>query len=122
VGHDATQAQKQQRFLASLKHIPYFEVRLGRLEPRGNTHVEKGVDVAISIDMLSMAVKNVFDTAILVSCDGDFVRAVDAVKDIGKHMEVACFHKAYHLKEHADMIILLNSNSLSGMWLGKNAP
>lgn len=72
VSHDQTQAQKQQRFLAMLKRIPYLEIKLGRLEPRGNTYVEKGIDVAISVDMLSMAVKNVYDTAILVSCDGDY--------------------------------------------------
>ncbi len=121
VGHDAAQAKKQQQFLAGLKHTPYFEIRLGRLEPRGNTHVEKGIDVAISVDMLSMAIKNIYDTAILVSCDGDFAKAVDAVKDTGKHVEVACFQKAYHLKQHADKVTTLNSNSLAGMWLGKPA-
>ena len=51
VSHDPAQAKRQQQFLASLKRIPYLEIKLGRLEPRGNTHVEKGIDVAISVDM-----------------------------------------------------------------------
>jgi len=117
IGQDATQAKKHQRFLASLKHIPYLEVKLGRLEPRGSTYVEKGIDVAISVDMLSMAVKNIYDTAILVSCDGDYVKAIDAVKDTGKHVEVACFQRAYHLRQHADKIIHLDKTSLAGLWL-----
>lgn len=117
VSHDKEQAAKQQKFLASLNFIPYLEVKLGRLEPRGNTHVEKGIDVAISVDMLSMAVKDIYDTAILVSCDGDYVKAVDAVKDTGKHVEVACFPKAYHLKQHADRVIGLDAKTLGAMWL-----
>jgi uncharacterized LabA/DUF88 family protein len=117
VTYDAEQASKQQRFLASLKRIPYLEIKLGRLEPRGNTHIEKGLDVTVSVDMLSMASKNLYDVAILVSCDGDYVKAVDAVKDTGKHVEVACFQKAYHLREHADRIIHLDETSLAGLWL-----
>ena len=117
MSHDQAQAQRQQRFLASLKRVPYLEIKLGRLEPRGGTYVEKGIDVAISVDMLSMAVKNVYDTAILVSCDGDYAHAVDAVKDTGKHVEVACFKRAYHLRQHADKIIHLDKAVLSGLWL-----
>ena len=32
---DPSKVTSQQRFLASLKRIPYFEIKLGRLEPRG---------------------------------------------------------------------------------------
>ena len=109
-------AQSQQKFLEALRRLPYFDVRLGRLEPRGNTFVEKGVDVAISIDMLSMAHKNIYDVAILVSCDGDYVKAVDAVKETGKHVEIACFQKAYQLRQCADKVIHLDKTTLTGLW------
>ncbi len=116
-GQDPQRAKDQQRFFASLGQIPYFDVRLGRLEPRGNTFVEKGVDIAIAVDMLSMAFINAYDTAILVSSDGDFAKAIRAVCDLGKHVEAACFHKAYHVKNEADKVIELNEETLRPLWL-----
>lgn len=110
-------AREQQKFFAALRLLPYFDVRLGRLEPRGNTHVEKGVDVAIAVDMVSMAFKNHYDVAVLVSSDGDFSIAVAAVKDSGKHVEVACFPKSYQLQGVADKVIGLNATSLSGLFI-----
>jgi len=117
VKDDPERVKSQQRFLDRLERIPYLEIKLGRLEPRGNTYIEKGIDVAIAVDMLSMAVKNIYDTAILVSCDGDYVKAVDAVKDTGRHVEVACFARAYRLRQRADKIIHLDTASLAGLWL-----
>lgn len=105
-------AKDQQRFFGALDHIPYFETRLGRLEPRGDVFVEKGVDVRLATDILSMAFRGVYDTAIIVSCDGDFAHALDAVRDMGKHVEVACFQRAYHIKRAADKVIELDDTSL----------
>jgi len=110
------QVKSQQRFFDGLKRISYFDVRLGRLEPRGNTYVEKGVDVQVAVDMLSMAVRNIYDTAILVSCDGDYAVAIRAVKETGKHVEVACFPKAYHVREAADRVRDLNKDTLRDFW------
>jgi len=114
---DPDRAKQQQRFFDRLQKIPYFDVRLGRLEPRGNTFVEKGVDVGLAVDMLSMAVRDLYDTAVLVSCDGDYVTAIRAVQDMGKHVEVACFQKAYHLKAAADKVIPLSTSTLKGLWM-----
>jgi len=83
------QVKSQQSFLNAVRSLPYFEVRLGRLEPRGNTYVEKGVDVRLAVEMLKFAVAGIYDTAILVSGDADFSHAVQAVKDLGKHVELA---------------------------------
>jgi uncharacterized LabA/DUF88 family protein len=109
-------AKNQQRFIEGLRHIPYFEARLGRLEPRGDTYVEKGVDIAIAVAMLSMATRDAYDTCILVSSDGDFVKAVRAVCDVGKHVEVACFRRAYHLRQAADRAIELTEQALQRLW------
>jgi len=81
--------RSQQKFFSALDNVPYLTKKLGRLEKRGNIWVEKGVDVHLAVDMLSMAVKNLYDVAILISGDGDFASAIDAVKDLGKHVEVA---------------------------------
>jgi len=116
---DSSRAAKdQQRFFDKLRMIPYFDVRLGRLEPRGGTFVEKGIDIAIAVDMVTMGYRDAFDTAILVSSDGDFAQAVDAIRETGRHVEVACFPRAYHLKRVADKVIDLDANSLAGLFMG----
>ena len=117
VAHDPQKARRQQKFFDQLQRLPYFDIRLGRLEARDDTLVEKGVDIAIAVDMLSMATHNAYDTAILVSSDGDFAKAVLAVCDLGKHVEVACFPKAYHLRQVADKVVELNASSLADLWL-----
>ena len=119
---DIEKAKGQQRFLAGLGKLRYFDVRLGRLEPRGGTFVEKGVDVAIAIDMLSLAVTGVYDVAVLVSSDGDFEKAVRAVQETGRHVEVACFKRAHRLKQAADIVVDLNSSTLSALWYKPKAP
>lgn len=87
------QYNAQQKLFYALDRTPYFEVRLGRLMKRGSHWTEKGVDVRLGIDLLQHAINNLYDTAILVSGDGDLIHAVQAVKDTGKEVEVAFFKK-----------------------------
>ena len=115
--HDPTGARAQQRFFTALSRIPYLQVRLGRLEPRGDTFIEKGVDVKIAVDMLSMAVRNIYDIAILVSSDGDFAEAIRAVQELGKHVEVAHFARAEAVRRAADKAIELNLSFLRPLLL-----
>ncbi len=83
--------QDQQKFLTALHNTPYLEVRLGGSKMRGATTVQKGVDIMIATDLLRFAWDDRYDIAVLVSGDGDFSYAVQAVKDMGKHVEVAAF-------------------------------
>ncbi len=55
--------RKQQSFFNHLRELPYFEIRLGVLKQREHGMEEKGVDVMIAVDMLSMAYKNQYDVA-----------------------------------------------------------
>jgi uncharacterized LabA/DUF88 family protein len=48
----------------------------------------KGVDIALSKDMLSHAFRGNFDTAILVAGDSDYVPLVEEVKRLGKRVHV----------------------------------
>lgn len=111
--------QSQQRFFENLKRVPYLDLRLGRLEKRGGTTVEKGIDVKVATDMLWQAHNNVYDTAILVSGDADYVPAVEAVKAIGKHVEVAFVTsgRSLDLQQTADKFIALDTSVLSACWL-----
>ena len=71
--------------------IPYLEVKLGIVKQRGDAMVEKGVDMMIGVDILKNAYEDLYDTAILVSGDGDFYPALQAAKDQGRHVEIAAF-------------------------------
>jgi len=109
------QYKRQQRFFASLNALDYFEVKLGRLAHRpGGKMCEKGVDVRLAVDMVAFAAKNLYDVAVLVSADGDFSDAIQYVKDMGKHVEVAYPPpgKLYHLRQICDKFILLDEKYL----------
>lgn len=51
----------------------------------------KGVDIALTKDMLSHAFRNNYQTAILVAGDGDYVPLVEEVKRLGKRVYVWFF-------------------------------
>ena len=51
----------------------------------------KGDDIYLATDMLSFAYENVYDIAILVSGDGDFVPVIKKVQKLGKNVENAYF-------------------------------
>jgi len=111
---DDEKYKSQQKFFSSLESTPYLEVKLGRLEPRGNTFIEKGIDILIAVDMLKYAYDDTYDTAILVSGDGDFAAAVNAVKDRGKHVEHAYFRvPTVALRKACDKYIPLDKDFLT---------
>ncbi|MFQ5805552.1 MAG: NYN domain-containing protein, partial [Phycisphaerae bacterium] len=64
------------------------------------SQVEKGVDVMLAIDMLTLAFKDRYDVAMLISSDGDYKHAIDVVKfETGKVVELhqVMGSKAYDL-------------------------
>lgn len=110
--------RKQQRFLSTLQKLHYFKVVLGRLEPRENTYVEKGVDIALAVDMLEMAFRNVYDVGIVLSGDGDMAKAIEVVQRMGKQIEVACIKSklSYNLSQVSDKSICLDKEYLKDCW------
>jgi uncharacterized LabA/DUF88 family protein len=55
---------------------------------------EKGVDISLAVDMLSMAYKDGYDIGILVAGDSDYLKLVRAVKDTGKKVKVIAIKKS----------------------------
>jgi uncharacterized LabA/DUF88 family protein len=114
--------KRQSAFFNSVNAIPYTELRLGRLVYYNWPNVppyEKGTDVQLAVDMITHSFKDNYDTAILVAGDNDFVSAVQAVKDNGKHIEVALFGKegtSRQLRSAADRVLTINSKLLRGCW------
>ncbi|WP_029551717.1 NYN domain-containing protein [Thermocrinis jamiesonii] len=101
---------RQKRFLEelSLQGIKVKTANLRRL-PSGE-FIEKEVDIMLATDMLSLAYKNVYDTAILVSGDSDFSYTVEEIQSLGKRVENASFKKtsSHILRKVCDRFILLD--------------
>lgn len=117
--------EKQKSFLDSLKLLPRFEVVTGYLQkksiphvkfdptnPKTYVHTEKGTDVSIATDMLSLAYDNSYDVCILVSADSDYVTVIDRVKARGKIVQVAVAKgsRASQLRQHSDEFIELDAH------------
>lgn len=114
--HDSVAAVNQQRFLDAIRHVPYVSTKYRPLKYKGNVPFEKGVDILIATDMLTAALRNCYDTAILVSGDGDFVEVLEEIKRAGKQVENAIFisTRSDALINAADLFIELNKNDLKG--------
>lgn len=108
---DDPASKAHQGFLNYLKRVPYVAVRLGRLERRGESFVEKGVDIQIAVDMLKLAYNDAYDVAVLVSGDGDFADAIKVIQDLGKQVENATFTSlsSQRLSQQADRFIPLEA-------------
>ena len=114
--------KEQQVFFAGITAIPYCELRLGRLVYNNwpnSPPYEKGVDIQLATDMLTHNFRNNYDVSILIAGDNDYVGALQAVKDNGKHIEVALFGKertSMQLRVVADKIITINARLLNKCW------
>jgi uncharacterized LabA/DUF88 family protein len=110
--------REQQEFLDVLKKTPYLEVRLGGMKLSQGVPVEKGIDIMLATDLLHFAWNNLYEVAILVSGDGDFAYALQAAKNMGKHVEVAYFESniSKSMLDVADNRHLLNQEFFKGLW------
>jgi len=113
--------REQQEFLDILRKTPYLEVRLGSTKVAQGIPVEKGIDIMLATDLLYFAWNDFYDVAVLVSGDSDFAYALQAVKNMGKHAEVAYFESGVskELLNIADNRHLLNRSFFSGLWVGR---
>jgi len=114
----------QQDFLGALRETPYLEVRLGGMKLAQGVPVEKGIDVMIVTDLLNLAWEDLYDVAVLVSGDSDFAYALQAVKNLGKYVEVAYFESnvSKDILDVADNKHLIDKNFLKGLWSHKRMP
>jgi uncharacterized LabA/DUF88 family protein len=80
---------------------------------REDIWVEKGVDLALAIDMLVNAYRDLYDTAVLVSGDGDFAPLLTEIQRLRKKVEVAAFESEIgtELRIRADRYIALGNLS-----------
>ena len=70
-----------EKFQESLKTLPRFVVRLGRVLKSERGYRQKGVDVLLAIDLTEISVSRAIDRAILVISDTDYIPAIRKARD-----------------------------------------
>jgi uncharacterized LabA/DUF88 family protein len=100
---------RQMRFYHALEEEG-FHVFKKPLRKRSKSLIEKGIDIALAVDMLALGFQKAYDVAIIVSGDGDFTPAVEVIKSLGLRVEVAIFRNAINpdLRRIADKFIPLD--------------
>lgn len=73
--------QEIETFQESLKTLPRFIVRLGKVLKSGKGYRQKGVDVLLAIDLTEISVTRIIDRAILVISDTDYIPAIRKARD-----------------------------------------
>ena len=121
---DFEKYKSQQRFFEKLKKVPNLRLILCKLLKRKIKdtneyyYILKEDDIHMAVDMIEGVCDNKFDTAILVSGDGDFVPAVNSVKKRGKQVENVYFKNSSsrNLKELCDKSVELTKERLDNFF------
>jgi len=109
---------KQQKFFEKLRRVLNFNLVLCRMQKvkiDGKTIYQvKEDDIHLAVDMVKLAFNKAYDTAILISSDGDFVPAIKVIKEIGRNVENIGFETkfSHHLKQECDKFIKLKKETL----------
>lgn len=110
----------------------YLKTRLDDGAGKISFDGEKGVDIKLATDLITM--NKIYDIAILVSGDADYIPAIHAIKNLGKQVVIVDFKTkhgkflpggAVKLREHADFSFSINYETMLGICrygLGKDDP
>jgi uncharacterized LabA/DUF88 family protein len=130
---DPVSYKQQQDYFLSLKSNPLVDIKLGRRVPRGRNYtcekcghegievsfVQKGVDMILALDIITLANRNAYDTVILIAGDQDFACPLLEVRMLGKTVENAFIDTeawSSQLKDVSDKTIKLDDKYLMDCW------
>jgi uncharacterized LabA/DUF88 family protein len=97
---------KAESFFNSLRRLPRYEVRLGKIAFRGTSlegkplFVQKRVDILLGVDLVLLSAKHMITHAALIAGDSDFLPAVEAAKNEGV---VVHLHHGTKYPPHRDL-------------------
>jgi uncharacterized LabA/DUF88 family protein len=93
--HEGEESKKRHstamKYYSAIEKLPNVELRYGYLQGDKSHPLEKNIDTQISSDMVAHAALGHYDTAVLISNDGDYMSAIENVKKLGKRVEVLFF-------------------------------
>lgn len=120
-----------QRFWARLGWLNDVRPRQGRIVPKTivaecpdcnkkffiNTHIQKGVDTRIVVDVISLAQSDSYDIGIIVSGDSDLAEAIEWVREHTKkkieNAFIPCKSWSEEIRKAADVKIALTKDFIN---------
>ena len=116
---DDCRYQSQRRFFDAIESTPGIQLRLGHLHENNDKKLQqKGVDTLLTLDLVRLAGKSAYATAVLIINDGDFSEAIRAAQDFGVRVVIATPNKykvAIQLKNLADGVTTIPRETLVEM-------
>ena len=106
---DSSASSELEQYWLFVENQPETDLRFG--DVRGKPARQKGVDVLLAVDMLSAALRQLIDVAILISGDADFVPLVNEVRRQGVTVVVAgvTATTSEELRRAADRFVAIDS-------------
>lgn len=140
--------KRQAIYLDALKTIPELSIHFGQFlidqvtcnncGHTYTTHHEKMTDVNIALHLVTDAIQDRFDVALLFSADSDLVTAINAVHDLVKEKKVICIFPPHRYSnnlirvadgyKHIDRKSIIRSqfpevvNKPNGSWIKRPTP
>ena len=93
---DLRRFSSMDKFVYTLKKLPRFDVKLGRLGCVAGEYIQKRVDIALAVDLVRLSSSRSISKAVLVTGDSDFVPAIEAAKDLGVLVELYYSDSSIH--------------------------
>jgi len=93
--------KKQNEYFSGIEEHAVYEVKLARIRKagkEGEKKKQKGTDVLLAVDMITKALMDHFDVAILLAGDDDLLDLVRAVKDFTDKRVYGAFYPG-HISE-----------------------
>ena len=106
-----TQRTKDREKLYHFIRQQGITLRLKEIDFQKKNPSQKGVDIYLASDMISLAYENAYDTAIIVSGDGDYHALIELVKSKGKKVWILSYKVCLSgkLRECADKVLLIEN-------------
>ena len=97
-------SSEKKKWYKDLKNKSGYVIKASFDKITYNNTIEKKIDIQIAIDVISLAYENAYDTAALVSGDGDFIPVIEKLLELKKNVELWAFKYslANALKEKLD--------------------
>lgn len=104
------ESTKQMKFYEVLQYNGPKVILKKLKKHKEGDYYQKGVDIYIASDMLSLAFENGYDMAVMVSGDADFIEVIDKIQEKGKLVYLACFEegKSFELQRICDGFVCLD--------------
>ncbi len=100
---------KSNGFEMKMYPLKFMNIKCDACNHKGNRMVQKGVDVGIITDLLSLAYEGKYKRVVITCGDGDFLDAIIKVQSIFKEVFISGYRHSMSkdLKDHADDIYYL---------------